>query len=772
MKNHIVWCWQRALPVVLAVCSVLCSPAALAEDVTVSPSAYGYATDGGADYGWTIDGTFDVLTTGGDVRATKYRSLDFTKAYERRGAYEFALPAVLSAPGVSLDSAILYLPVSSGNGYFDTLYAYGYAGDGVLQLGDFSNTGNQAASAPVANNDYELDVTAFVDSMIGVADQVGFNLVVSWWDAYLTMGADAELRLTYTVTDPSVNTDPVVAIHSPEAGAVYYENTPILLSATASDQEDGDISPSIKWTWPYYPLPDEPSYTTEVFYAGTHTITASVTDSAGTTASQQVTFTVLANTPPSVTILSPANGSQVTEGDVISLQATADDPEEGDLSAVLAWSSSVDGPLGSGSPLSSNTLSPGTHTITAAVTDGGGLTGEASVTATVYPLNNMAPQVSIQSPADNTVITQNEPLSLSGSASDLEEGDLSGSIQWSSSIDGVLGTGASFPTFYVSVGTHVIKATVTDSWGETGTASVNVTVNTAAPVYCDARGNNANYEWIESVTFGGVTKQSGSNGGYADLTAEPAIELVTGDNSITLTPGFRSSSYNEYWSIWIDFDNNSDFSVDELFYSGSSSGTISAVAAIPAGVSGTARMRVAMKYGGQPSSCGTFTYGEVEDYTVNITAGAEPPEEPPPGPVSYCTSSGNSSSYEWIKSVKLNDYTYTSNNNSGYADHTGGAPLNASRSQNTITLTPGFNYSSYQEHWSVWVDLDHDGVLAPAELLYNGVSSSALSGSLVIPGTALSGSTRMRVSMKYGGAPPACGAFAFGEVEDFTLAIP
>ena len=140
--------------------------------------------------------------------------------------------------------------------------------------------------------------------------------------------------------------------------------------------------------------------------------------------------------------------------------------------------------------------------------------------------------------------------------------------------------------------------------------------------------------------------------------------------------------------------------------------------------------------------------------------------------MSYCTSSGNSSSYEWIKSVKLNDYTYTSNNNSGYADHTGGAPLNASRSQNTITLTPGFNYSSYQEHWSVWVDLDHDGVLAPAELLYNGVSSSALSGSLVIPGTALSGSTRMRVSMKYGGAPPACGAFAFGEVEDFTLAIP
>jgi hypothetical protein len=27
-------------------------------------------------------------------------------------------------------------------------------------------------------------------------------------------------------------------------------------------------------------------------------------------------------------------------------------------------------------------------------------------------------------------------------------------------------------------------------------------------------------------------------------------------------------------------------------------------------------MRIAMKYGGAPAACGTFSYGEVEDYTV------------------------------------------------------------------------------------------------------------------------------------------------------------
>jgi hypothetical protein len=35
-------------------------------------------------------------------------------------------------------------------------------------------------------------------------------------------------------------------------------------------------------------------------------------------------------------------------------------------------------------------------------------------------------------------------------------------------------------------------------------------------------------------------------------------------------------------------------------------------------------MRVSMKYNASPTSCETFTDGEVEDYTVNITATARP----------------------------------------------------------------------------------------------------------------------------------------------------
>ncbi len=46
---------------------------------------------------------------------------------------------------------------------------------------------------------------------------------------------------------------------------------------------------------------------------------------------------------------------------------------------------------------------------------------------------------------------------------------------------------------------------------------------------------------------------------------------------------------------------------------------------VPSGtLAGTKRMRVAMKYSGYAASCGTFTYGEVEDYTIIVGGGSGP----------------------------------------------------------------------------------------------------------------------------------------------------
>ncbi len=88
------------------------------------------------------------------------------------------------------------------------------------------------------------------------------------------------------------------------------------------------------------------------------------------------------NQPPTVSITSPADGSTFDSGATISFAGSATDPEDGDLTASLVWTSSIDGPIGTEGSFST-TLSDGTHTITAQVTDTGGKSGSDSIGITV-----------------------------------------------------------------------------------------------------------------------------------------------------------------------------------------------------------------------------------------------------------------------------------------------------------------------------------------------------------------------------------------------------
>lgn len=90
------------------------------------------------------------------------------------------------------------------------------------------------------------------------------------------------------------------------------------------------------------------------------------------------------NTPPTVSISSPANNASFPSGTSISFSGSASDAEDGNLTSGLIWTSSLDGQIGTGSSFS-KVLSDGTHTITASVTDSGGQTGSASITVVVQP---------------------------------------------------------------------------------------------------------------------------------------------------------------------------------------------------------------------------------------------------------------------------------------------------------------------------------------------------------------------------------------------------
>lgn len=105
------------------------------------------------------------------------------------------------------------------------------------------------------------------------------------------------------VTDlPAADHTPTVTITSPEEGASFLLGEPVItisFSATAADDEDGDITGDIIWTDPATEaeLGVGGSITAAYSKAGDYTVVASITDSFGNKATDTVSFSVGSQPP-------------------------------------------------------------------------------------------------------------------------------------------------------------------------------------------------------------------------------------------------------------------------------------------------------------------------------------------------------------------------------------------------------------------------------------------------------------------------------------------
>jgi Zn-dependent metalloprotease len=144
--------------------------------------------------------------------------------------------------------------------------------------------------------------------------------------------------------------------------------------------------------------------------------------------------------------------------------------------------------------------------------------------------------------------------------------------------------------------------------------------------YCSSKGNSVADEYISKVQLGTINNTTTGGNGYSDYTSVNTSLAKASVNTITITPKWTGTSYNEGYALWIDYNQNGDFSDSgELVWSTVPSKTtpVSGTFTVPSSAaSGMTRMRVSMKYNGVPTSCEAFSYGEVEDYSVNITGGA------------------------------------------------------------------------------------------------------------------------------------------------------
>ncbi|MDG5491174.1 immunoglobulin-like domain-containing protein [Psychroserpens sp. SPM9] len=169
-----------------------------------------------------------------------------------------------------------------------------------------------------------------------------------------------------------------------------------------------------------------------------------------------------------------------------------------------------------------------------------------------------------------------------------------------------------------------VRSECPDSSTSSYSSSVSFTTTEVQLNYCASASTNVNDEYISRVQLGSIDNASGAQF-YSDFT-NLSTNLTQGQSySITVTPTWTGTTYAEGYSVWIDYNHDGDFtdSGEQVWtQAATQNASVSGSFVIPSGTYiGNTRMRVSMKYNAIPTACESFTYGEVEDYTVNLGGG-------------------------------------------------------------------------------------------------------------------------------------------------------
>ncbi|MBF0500742.1 MAG: hypothetical protein HQM09_11460 [Candidatus Riflebacteria bacterium] len=285
-----------------------------------------------------------------------------------------------------------------------------------------------------------------------------------------------------------VNSPPSVQITGPlPANRTFALGSKVILSGIATDVEDIIPSASLTWLIGGVKVGTNSPFFTSAFVGGNNIVTLNARDSVNGLGSTSIT--IVMNTPPSISLISPASGSSNPAGTMVNFVASATDTEDGALmgpnnfswqlrtGATWSW-------LASGSSFSTATLPDGDNYISVWALDNtpAPAQGIASLVFKYTVSPNSSPTATIASPA---ALSINFPMTLDltfqGSGSDPEEGLIStySSLRWFVATNGAriqVATGPN-PTIGPNngyswlTGTRTLELWAYDSRGAYGTAS-------------------------------------------------------------------------------------------------------------------------------------------------------------------------------------------------------------------------------------------------------------------------------------------------------------
>lgn len=185
---------------------------------------------------------------------------------------------------------------------------------------------------------------------------------------------------------------------------------------------------------------------------------------------------------------------------------------------------------------------------------------------------------------------------------------------------------------YNKAGVYNVKLVVSNSTGnsEILKESYIIVENEEDSSYPEISSLNPNNEWINSVSIGSFNNRNSGPSTYTDFTHQRIMLNEGTSYTIALTPEYSGPRNPINWKIWIDYNNDMIFNEQEevIFSSTNTRNLIKGRITIPNGVGPiVTRMRIAMSFEEIPISSGSFARGEVEDYTVEISAKASSSSE-------------------------------------------------------------------------------------------------------------------------------------------------
>jgi len=323
--------------------------------------------------------------------------------------------------------------------------------------------------------------TSDLDGEIGKGSLLNVrNLTVGNHSIEMTVTDSSGLPSSTSVSFEVFEGTPLADIAYPENNTQAFYGYAVTFKGNGSDPQDGILSgDSLIWSSDidgYLGTGEEINVST--LSEGVHKIRMTSVDSHGLQFSDEIVLTVNPTGYPIAFVTSPRNGERFVHGDDIYFKGSGLDAEDGALSGdVLVWSSNRDGVIGKGSNLTKTDLSVGDHTITLTATNS---RGKKTYLMLSINVTSRPPAVFITSPASGEIIQKDTSITFDGYADDLEDGSIpSSSLAWTSSLDGKIGSGKSFATSKLSVGTHKITLAAVDSHGVNNTTIINIVV--AAP---------------------------------------------------------------------------------------------------------------------------------------------------------------------------------------------------------------------------------------------------------------------------------------------------